>query len=109
MTDLELYDEQFVLACLLEKPDENRWELDGLTADLFRWPAHHHIAQALIAVRDSGRRVHWRRVRRWLRQHRFDNAAEYVHPMVKHNGLHAGVTASISRLVYLKHNGRDAA
>lgn len=106
MNDLDLYDEQFALACLLEKPDENRWELDGITADLFRNPVHREIAEALIRVRDSGKRVHWRRVRWVLKAQGRIEARAFVRELVRHNGLHAGLTASISRLVYRKHNGR---
>lgn len=109
MNDLDLYDEQFTLACLLERPDDNRWELDGLTADLFLNPVHREIALALIAVRDSGRRVHWRRVRRVLKARGQMEAREFVKVLVRRNGLHAGLTASVSRLVYRRANRKAVA
>jgi replicative DNA helicase len=108
VTDLDLYDEQFVLACLLKKPDANRWELDGLSADLFENPVHREIAEALIVVRNSGRFIHWRRVRGELRKRDRMEAFRFVRRMVNRNGLHWGLTAAMSRVIY-RHANRRAA
>lgn len=98
MTDLELYDEQFVLACLLESPEENGWELSGLDPRIFVSPTCRQIAESLVRARDSGRRVHWRRVRRDLKSRRELAAHFLTGALVRRNGLHIGLTAAVSRL-----------
>lgn len=110
MTDLELYDEQEVLAILLAKPQENAWELSGLKADLFRNPVHREIASALVEVRDSGKRVHWKRVRGELRRRRQREAWAFTGKLHWAGGPPWGLTAAMSRLVFRKANpGREAA
>ncbi len=91
-------DEQEVLACLLSAPHMHGWELGGLREDLFADPTTHRIAGALISVRDSGRRVHWRRVRALLRRRGEADAAWLVEPLVRSLGTRVGLTAAISRL-----------
>lgn len=91
-------DEQEVLAGLLWAPQLQVWELGGLREDLFADPTSRHVARALIAVRDSGRRVHWRRVRALLRRRGQDAAARLVEPLVRALGTRAGLTAAISRI-----------
>jgi hypothetical protein len=91
-------DEQEVLACLLWAPNLQTWELGGLTESLFADPTCRQIARALIAVRDSGRYVHWRRVRVLLRSQKREAAASLVEPLVRAIGTRVGLTAAISRL-----------
>lgn len=91
-------DEQEVLACLLWAPQEHGWELDGLGSGLFVDPTCRQIAMALQELRDSGKRVHWRRVRRVLNQRRQGAAASLVEPLVKALGTRCGLTAAVSRL-----------
>ncbi len=98
MIDAQAQDEQLVLAALLESPDANRWEIDGLEADLFIRPTHRRIAEAIVDLRDSGRSMHWRRVRIWLRKHGHRDAAVLVEPLVRALGTHCGLTAAISNL-----------
>jgi len=45
-------------------PDEHPWELQALDARLFSHDALWLIAAEVCALRDAGRRVHWKRVRR---------------------------------------------
>jgi replicative DNA helicase len=91
-------DEQLVLAALLESPDANRWELDGLEADLFSRPLHRQIAEALIHVRERAVRLHWKRVRVELRGRGKSAAASLVEPLVRALGTHAGLTQAMSNL-----------
>lgn len=102
-------EEQVVLACLLWRPQANRWELDGLEADLFTRPVHRAIADALIAQRDSGRFVHWTRVRKRLRRAGNAVAAEHVEPLVRAIGTTLGLTVAVSRLHYAREHRRRAA
>jgi hypothetical protein len=91
-----LYDEQLVLAALLAFPHENAWELSGLDASLFLTPTHRAIATAIVKVRNSGQRFHWKRVRRVLgRRH---PAAAFVEPLMTAIGTSCGMTAAISRM-----------
>lgn len=101
-------DEQYVLGSLLESPEQNRWELDGLTADLFTHPVHRQVAEALISVRNSGKRIHWRRVRRALRKREQREAWAMVRPLVNAIGSAAMLTATMSRLVYARAHRRAA-
>jgi replicative DNA helicase len=101
-------DEQYALACLLEHPDTNRWELDGLTADLFTHHAHRQVAEALIEVRNSGRRVHWRRVRRALKRKGQRDAWDLIRPVMRAVGSEAILTATMSRLVQARATRRAA-
>jgi replicative DNA helicase len=95
--DAQKYDEQLVLAILLAYPQANEWELSGLSPDLFRNPVHRLIATALCRARDSGRRVHWRRVRALLRKRGHACAAD-VETLVRAIGTSWGLTAAVSRL-----------
>jgi replicative DNA helicase len=101
-------DEQYALVCLLVWPDENRWELDGLTADLFTLPAHRHVAEALLEVRNSGRRVHWRRVRRVLKRKGQRDAWDLVQPLMRAVGAPGLLTSTMSRLVHARASRRAA-
>lgn len=105
----QMQDEQYALACLLTWPDENRWELDGLTADLFSHPVHRQIAEAILEVRNSGRRVHWRRVRGVLRKRVQREAWALVRPLTRAVGAPGLLTSTMSRLVYAQANHRRAA
>lgn len=96
--DAQGQDEQLVLAALLWRPQENRWELDGLEADLFSRPPHRQIAEALIRLRDRGVCIHWRRVRVELRGNRREVAASIVEPLVRAIGSTLGLTAALSNL-----------
>ena len=100
MTDLELYDEQFVLSCLLDDPRGNEWELSGLSPSAFRDPTCRQVASALVRVRDSGRRVHWRRVRGDLRARRELAAHHLCGLLVRRAGLSWGLTAAVSRIIH---------
>lgn len=92
-----IVEEQTALAILLAYPEQNRWELDGLEADLFAEPVHRLIARALCEVRDSGRRVHWRRVAGELKRRGHACHAD-VRRLVGAIGTKAGLTLAVSRL-----------
>jgi hypothetical protein len=91
-------DEMIVLGTLLSWPESNRWELDGLEARLFTFPALRDIASELIRLRDEGRHIHWRRVRLGLVARKRPVAASMVEPLVQRIGTSAGLTAAVSRL-----------
>lgn len=90
-------DEAFVLSQLLAAPGINAWELAGIAPELFEVPVHRAIAAAICAVRDSGRRMHWRRV--GVRAGpRGSPARRLVRALYYRAGIEAGLTAAISRL-----------
>ncbi len=91
-------DEQVVLASLLAWPQANGWELSGLDPRCFSVVSHRKIAEALCAVRDSGRRVHWRRVRVELKKRGASGLAGEVPRLVRAVGTSIGLTAAMSRL-----------
>lgn len=90
-------DESFVLAQLLASPRINAWELAGIGPDLFEVPVHRTIATAICAIRDSGRRMHWRRVGVKAGP-RGSPARRLVRALHFRAGIEAGLTAAISRL-----------
>lgn len=104
--EAQTYEEQLALACLLTDPRANRWELDGLAADLFVGPLTRQIAEALIAVRDSGRHVHWRRVRTELvRRHRLA-AAGFIRDLRASIGTTCGLTQAVGYLTWAREQRR---
>lgn len=106
--EIQNYEEQLTLAILLVAPQANRWELDGLSLDLFVGFHARQVAEALIAVRDSGQRVHWRRVRRWLCQRGRRDASAFALDLWRSIGTAVGLTQSISYLTHAREQRRVA-
>lgn len=103
--DAREVDEAFVLSQLLAAPGLNAWEVQGIRPGLFEYPLHRAIAAAFCAVRDSGQRLHWRRV--GVRAGpRGSPARRLVRALRYRAGIEAGLTAAISRLH--KHSRRSA-
>jgi len=100
MTELELYDEQEVLACLLWHPQQHAFELAEIRPEMFRVRVHQQIAHVLCGLRDSGVRVHWRRVRRILRAARLFEAAGFIEPMIASIGSSVFVHVPLANLIY---------
>jgi hypothetical protein len=95
--DERRFDEQVVLATLLRWPRRNAWELGGLEADMFADADHRVIAQALCELRDSGRFVHWRRVKGLVKRRRPD-LAFFVEGLSRALGTDAGLSPAVARL-----------
>ena len=95
----QMFDEQLVLAILLDQPREHGWELGGLDARWFTAPAHRKVAEAICAMRDLGQSVDYRRVAR--RVGRKGSALyRFVHDLRNALGVPYGLTAAISRLQF---------
>lgn len=93
------YDEQLVLALLLDDPAAHAWELSGLDPLWFSVPLHRKVAAAICQVRDSGRRVHWRRVGVAAGPSR-SPARVLARALYYRAGASFGLTAAISRLQF---------